>query len=76
MCKQLMMVSGGLVHSKKNTWALFSEHMGVLGEAGRGRGKADGGQLVPCALEAVALRGHQCGPHQVRANQSVTSIEK
>ena len=55
--------------------------MGVLGEAGRGRGEADGGQLVPRALHAVALQPlarlpHQGGPHQVRANQGVTVSRK
>ena len=63
-----MMVSGA--------WAFQLEHMGVLGEAGRGRGKADGGQLVLGALEAVALSGHQCWPHEVRTNQGVTSKDK
>ena len=50
-----MLVSGA--------WAFQLEHMGVLGEAGRGRGEADSGQLVLGALEAVALCGHQCWPH-------------
>ena len=57
------------------------KHMGVLGEAGRGRGEADGGQLVPRVLHAVALQPlarlpHQGGPHQVRANQGVTVSRK
>ena len=63
-----MMVSGA--------WAFQLEHMGVLGEAGRGRGEADSGQLVLGALQAVALGGHQCWPHQVRTNQGVTSKDK
>ena len=58
------------------------EHVGVLGEAWRGRGEADGGQLLPRALHAVALEplapglAHQGGPHQVRAHQGVTDKEE
>ena len=60
------MMLSGTVHGK------FLENMGVFREAGRGRGEADGGQLVHCGdLHAVTLQpglarlAHQGGPHQV-----------